>query len=36
MKAYNPHEIEPRLQLAWEEAGLYTGAGASSDAPKEV
>ena len=24
MKAYNPHEIEPRLQLAWEEAGLYT------------
>ena len=23
MKAYNPHEIEPRLQLAWEEAGLF-------------
>ncbi len=24
MKAYNPHEIEPRLQKAWEDAGLYT------------
>ena len=23
MKAYNPHEIEPRLQLRWEEDGLY-------------
>ena len=23
MKAYNPPEIEPRLQLAWEEAGLF-------------
>ena len=23
MKAYNPHEIEPRLQLKWEEDGLY-------------
>ena len=22
MKAYNPHEIEPRLQKAWEEQGL--------------
>lgn len=24
MKEYNPHEIEPRLQLKWEEEGLYT------------
>lgn len=24
MKAYDPHEIEPRLQLQWEESGLYT------------
>ena len=22
MKAYNPHEIEPRLQKAWEESGI--------------
>ena len=34
MKAYNPHEIEPRLQLAWEEAGLYT-VPENSDAPKK-
>ena len=24
MKAYNPHEIEPRWQKAWEESGLNT------------
>ncbi len=24
MEPYNPHEIEPRLQLQWEEDGLYT------------
>lgn len=23
MKAYNPHELEPRWQKAWEESGLY-------------
>ena len=34
MKAYNPHEIEPRLQLAWEEAGLYA-VPENSDAPKK-
>ncbi|WP_305114122.1 class I tRNA ligase family protein, partial [uncultured Adlercreutzia sp.] len=34
MKAYNPHEIEPRLQLAWDEAGLYT-VPENSDAPKK-
>ena len=34
MKAYNPHEIEPRLQLAWEEAGLYT-VPENSDKPKK-
>ena len=22
MKAYNPHEIEPRWQKAWEESGI--------------
>ena len=22
MKEYNPHEIEPRVQKAWEEAGV--------------
>ena len=34
MKAYNPHEIEPRLQLAWEEAGLFC-VPENSDAPKK-
>ncbi len=24
MKAYNPHEIEPRMQLDWEEKGIYS------------
>lgn len=24
MKPYNPHEIEPRLQLQWQESGLYS------------
>lgn len=24
MKAYNPHEIEPRWQKAWDESGLNT------------
>ncbi|MCD8317017.1 MAG: leucine--tRNA ligase [Eggerthellaceae bacterium] len=23
MKTYNPHEIEPRIQLQWEESGIY-------------
>ncbi len=34
MKPYNPHEIEPRLQLKWEEDGLYT-VDENSDAPRK-
>ncbi len=34
MKAYNPHEIEPRLQLQWEEEGLYT-VDENSDKPRK-
>ena len=36
MKAYNPHEIEPRWQLAWEEAGLYTVHGEIPPCAQEV
>ncbi len=34
MKAYDPHEIEPRLQLKWEEDGLYT-VDEQSDKPRK-
>ncbi|WP_282209491.1 leucine--tRNA ligase [Parvibacter caecicola] len=34
MKPYNPHEIEPRLQLQWEEAGLYS-VDENSDKPRK-
>ncbi len=34
MKPYNPHEIEPRLQLQWEEEGLYT-VDENSDKPRK-
>ena len=34
MKEYNPHEIEPRLQKAWDEAGLDK-ACEDSDKPKK-
>ncbi len=34
MKPYNPHEIEPRLQREWEEAGLFA-VPERSDAPKK-
>ncbi|MDO5334969.1 MAG: leucine--tRNA ligase [Coriobacteriia bacterium] len=34
MKEYNPHEIEPRLQKAWEEADVYH-VDESSDKPKK-
>ncbi len=34
MKEYNPHEIEPRLQLKWEEDGLYT-VDEASDKPRK-
>ncbi len=34
MKEYDPHEIEPRLQLKWEEEGLYT-VDEQSDAPRK-
>ena len=34
MKAYNPHEIEPRLQLQWEESGLYA-VDETSSAPRK-
>lgn len=36
MKAYNPHEIEPRLQKEWEQAELYqTQNPKDSDKPKQ-
>ena len=34
MKEYNPHEIEPRLQLQWEENGLYA-VDEASDKPRK-
>ncbi len=34
MESYDPHEIEPRLQLQWEESGLYT-VDEQSDKPKK-
>ena len=34
MKEYNPHEIEPRIQLQWEETGL-NAVDDSSDRPKK-
>ena len=34
MKEYNPHEIEPRLQKAWEDANVYH-VEESSDKPKK-
>ncbi len=34
MRAYDPHEIEPRLQLHWQESGLYT-VDEQSDAPRK-
>ena len=34
MKAYDPHEIEPRLQLQWQESGLYT-VDETSDKPRK-
>lgn len=34
MKAYNPHEIEPRLQAAWQTAELFK-VPENSDAPKK-
>lgn len=34
MKAYDPHEIEPRLQLEWQESGLYT-VDETSDKPRK-
>lgn len=34
MKEYNPHEIEPRVQLQWEERGTYA-VDESSDKPRK-
>ncbi|WP_165062877.1 leucine--tRNA ligase [Adlercreutzia sp. ZJ154] len=34
MKAYDPHEIEPRLQLQWQENGLYS-VNEQSDKPRK-
>ncbi len=36
MKEYNPHEIEPRLQRAWSEAGLYEVAEDTSKPKKYI